>query len=261
MCTVPPDDSHGLDLNEAWSDKYASDKITLHFQRFYLSVILGVASFGKHVARLRSWKEARRTSAFFVVRTAFFLLLPIFCLPTKAYFTAWSFDLLVPLFLGILIIVVSSKEARDVLFPPAPLALVDISTGGLQKPQAGQLGTTNTLTGAPEKEAGEAAEEEAANFVDNIRHLLGKAIGMHDSSEKEGDPLEGKVPKPIRNVAKTIKAAGAAPGHSSDPNDQTQQPMEEIIWGEANPKQIDLFMKNAPHVLGEFVDNWERFAK
>lgn len=166
-----------------------------------------------------------------------------------------------PLILGTLIALVSSKEARDVLFPPAPLALVDIGTGGIQKPQAGQLGTNNTLTGAPEKQEGEAVEEEAANFVDNIRHLVGRALGMHEKEHREGDPLEGKLPKPVRTAAKAIRSAGSAPGHASEEKDQTQKPMEEILWDKVNPKQIEPIIKTAPHVVGEVVDNWERFAK
>lgn len=59
--------SRGLDLNDAWSDEHAADKATLHLERMYLSMILGFASLGKHVARLRSWKEIRRTSIFCVV--------------------------------------------------------------------------------------------------------------------------------------------------------------------------------------------------
>ncbi|KAJ6003855.1 hypothetical protein N7540_013137 [Penicillium herquei] len=57
-----------------------------------------------------------------------------------------------PLALGLLILVVSSIDARKVLFPPAPRSLVNIRTGGIQKPQAGVLGTNDTLTGAPEKQ-------------------------------------------------------------------------------------------------------------
>lgn len=60
--------ARGLDLNEAWDDDYASDKITLHLQRLYLSIVLGLASVGKQVSRLRSWKETRRTSVFCAVR-------------------------------------------------------------------------------------------------------------------------------------------------------------------------------------------------
>lgn len=162
---------------------------------------------------------------------------------------------------GLLATLVSSKEARDYLFPPAPLALVNVATGGIQKPQAGQLGTSNTLTGAPEKQEGEAKEEEAANFADNIRHLVGKAVGMHGGEETEGDPLENKLPKPMRDVAKAVHSAGSAPGHSAEENDLTQSPMEEIIWAKVNPRSIEKIIKLIPHVVGEVVDNWERFEK
>ncbi|KAF3903168.1 hypothetical protein ABW21_db0208901 [Orbilia brochopaga] len=243
VCAIPLKASHGLDLNESWSDKHAADKLPLQLQRVYLSIILGMASFGKQVARLRSWKEKRRTSVFCVV-----------------YSLAWIFDLLVPLVLGTLIVVVSSKEARDYLFPPAPLALVDIGTGGIQKPQAGQLGTSNTLTGAPEKQEGEAAEEEAANFVNNVRHLIGRAVGMHEKEQAEGNPLEKKVPKPLKTIAKAVHEAHSTPGHAGDSKDLTQQPMEEILWDKANPEKLASILKRAPHVIGELVDNWERFA-
>jgi hypothetical protein len=134
-------------------------------------------------------------------------------------------------------------------------------TGGIQKPQAGQLGTNDTLTGAPEKQPGEAVEEEAANFVENVRHNIQRAIGMHNNPQGEGDPLEGKVPKPIRTVLKTVQAAGSAPGHVTETMNQTQQPMEEIIWSGVNPESIAKVLENLPHVIGEVADNWERFAK
>ncbi|KAF7959421.1 hypothetical protein EAE96_001040 [Botrytis aclada] len=235
--------SRGLDLNDAWSDEHAGDKLTFHLQRMYLSIVLGFASLGKHLARLRSWKETRRTS--------------VFC---AAYFTAWALDLLLPLALGSLIALVSSKQARDILFPPAPLALVNMGTGGLQKPQAGQLGTSNTLTGAPEKQEGEAAEEEAANFVNNIYHMVKRAIGMHEKKQKEGDPLESKVPKPIRDAAKAVHSAGSESGNTGDHETMTQKPMEQMLWDKFSPKQIEPVIQKAPHVIGEIVDNWERFA-
>jgi len=241
---VPPETSQGLDLNESWSDKHAADKLPLHLQRVYLSIVLGMASLGKQVARLRSWKETRRTSAF--------------CL---AYFIAWIFDLLVPLVIGVLIAVVSSKEARDYLFPPAPLALVSIGTGGIQKPQAGSLGTSNTLTGAPEKEEGEAVEEEAANFAENIRHLIGRAVGMHGKEHSKGGSLEKKMPKPIKHAAKAVWSPDSGPGHAEETQEQTEKPMEQILWDKANPEILESILKTAPHAIGEVVDNWERFAK
>jgi hypothetical protein len=165
--------------------------------------------------------------------------------------------------LGTLLVVVGSERARNILFPPAPLALVNIGTGGLQKPQAGQLGSIDTITGAPEKAEGEAREEEASNFVDNLRHIISRALGMHENKDNEGDPLEGKLPKPVRHAIKSVKATNSEAGHAtSNPGkDMTQKPMEELLWDKAKPKVIEPVIKNAPHVIGEIVDNWERFAK
>ncbi|CZS88422.1 uncharacterized protein RAG0_00177 [Rhynchosporium agropyri] len=240
---VPPHVARGLDLNEAWSDEYTNDKLPLHLQRLYLSIVLNMASFGKQVSRLRSWKETRRTSAFCTV-----------------YFLAWVLDLLIPLTLATLMLIISSPSARDTLFPPAPRALVNMNTGGLQNPASRQLGTLDSLTGAPEKQEGEAIEEEAANFVSNVRHMVQRAVGMHEKEEGHGDPLEGKVPKPIRKGVKAIKAAGTDDGHATGEVDHTQKPMEEVLWNKVNPEIVAKVMKKVPHVVGEIVDNWERFA-
>lgn len=163
--------------------------------------------------------------------------------------------------MGLLIALVSSKKARDTLFPPAPLALVDISKGTLKKPQAKQLGTFNTLTGAPEKHEGEAVEQEAANFADNIRHLVTRSIGMHKGQDEGGDPLEGKVPKPVRKAVRKVQAEGQAAGHVQEESDPVQKPMEEMLWEKVKPENLDPILKNVPHVLGEIADNYERFAK
>lgn len=166
-----------------------------------------------------------------------------------------------PLVLGTLMLIIASKQARHILFPPAPLALVNTSTGGIQKPQAGQLGTSDTLTGAPEKQEGEAAEEEAAHFVGNVRHLVQKLVGMHESEQNEGDPLEGKIPKPARKAVRAVKGFDTSTGHATEDGGNTEQPMEEILWSKANPEILAPIIKKAPHVVGELVDNWERFAK
>jgi hypothetical protein len=166
-----------------------------------------------------------------------------------------------PLVFGTLIIVMASKEAREVVFPSAPRSLVNTSTGGLQKPQAGQLGTSGTLTGAPEKQEGEAVEEEAAKFVDNIRHLMQRAVGMHEKPKNDGDPLEEKIPKPIRNAVKAVKAQGSTSGHATEDGSQTEKPMEDVLWSKVSPESLAPVIKAVPHVVGEIADTWERFAK
>jgi hypothetical protein len=58
----------GLDLNDAWSQDHVEEKVALHLQRVYLAVVLGIASLGKQISRLRSWKETGRTSILCAVR-------------------------------------------------------------------------------------------------------------------------------------------------------------------------------------------------
>jgi len=163
-----------LDLNIADEEEFSPDKLRANFERLYMTVIIGLMGSGNHIARLRSWREARRTTAF-----------------CSAYALAWIFDLITPLLLLTIITLIVYPKSRKVLFPPAPLALVDSKTGGVQKPKAGVLGSTDSATGAPETHKGEAVEAEASNFVNSIASVgLAAASGKHpmdDPSEESGD--------------------------------------------------------------------------
>ena len=67
MATAPPG---GLDLNIADEDEFSPDKLRANIERLYMTVIVGLIGFGKHIARLRSWREPRRTAAFCTVSHA-----------------------------------------------------------------------------------------------------------------------------------------------------------------------------------------------
>ena len=60
----PPGD---LDLNIADEEEFSPEKLRSNFERLYMTVIIGFLNFGKHIARLRSWREPRRSSIFCVV--------------------------------------------------------------------------------------------------------------------------------------------------------------------------------------------------
>lgn len=64
MTVAPPG---GLDLNIADEDEFSPDKLRSNVERLYMTVILGLIGMGNHVARLRSWREPRRTGAFLAV--------------------------------------------------------------------------------------------------------------------------------------------------------------------------------------------------
>jgi len=57
----------GLDLNIADEDEFSPDKLRSNLERLYMTVIIGLMGFGKHIVRLRSWREPRRTAAFAAV--------------------------------------------------------------------------------------------------------------------------------------------------------------------------------------------------
>lgn len=59
-----------LDLNIADEEEFSPDKLRANLERLYTTAIVGVLAAIKHVARLRSWRESRRTTCFCVVSTA-----------------------------------------------------------------------------------------------------------------------------------------------------------------------------------------------
>ncbi len=64
----------GLDLNIVDEDEFSPDKLRSNVERLYMTVIIGMMGFGKHIARLRSWREPRRTAGFCAVRLQNFCL-------------------------------------------------------------------------------------------------------------------------------------------------------------------------------------------
>jgi hypothetical protein len=141
----------GLDLNNADQQEFTPDKLRAQIERLYMTVIISLLSVYNHIARLRSWRESKRTAGF-----------------AAAYFIAWAFDFVVPLITATVLALITYPPSRAFLFPPAPVALVNTSTGGIQKPRAGVLGSHDSATGAPENHKGEAVEQEANNFVTGI---------------------------------------------------------------------------------------------
>lgn len=234
---------NGYDLDKGPIDNPSSVKASMYVERAYLTIYLALASCAKQIARLRSWHERRRTT--------------LFCI---AFSIAWIFDLLTPLCFGTLSVVLYSRTARQILFPPTPRSLVNVSTGQLQKPPAGHLGSIDTLTGASEQHEGIAAEQEASNIIANVRHLVLRASGMHEKPNQEGNPLEKHVPSGMKKVLKALKAEGSTSGHAQEDPDPTQKPMEQLIWSVAHPEKVDALACNIVHGLGGIVDNCERFA-
>ncbi|KAL4865282.1 hypothetical protein BDV12DRAFT_154353 [Aspergillus spectabilis] len=233
---VPNAPLQGLDLNRAEDDHFSPDKLRATLERFYTTIVIGLAGFVKHIARLRSWRERPRTAGFCAV-----------------YFTAWVLDLLTPTLITALTVLVVYPPSRDFLFPPAPIALVDAATGGVQKPKAGVLGSHDSVTGAPEKFKGEAAELEASNLISNVATVaVGSAAGKHDQATPEDAPMEDRVPDAMDFVSKTADAQSAAAGEiPTDTHDKTREPMRQTVLNGAD---------QAMRTMSDVVDTWERVA-
>ncbi|KAI9814532.1 MAG: hypothetical protein M1832_005712 [Thelocarpon impressellum] len=211
-----------LDLNIAAEEEFSPDKLRSNVGRLYMTVIIGMASAGKHIARIRSWRETRRTAAF-----------------CAAYFMAWFFNLIMPLSFSMILLLVVYPPARPFLFPPAPFGLVDGSTGGAKKPMAGMLGSHDSMTGAAEKHQGEA---------------LDSATGKHPANEthKEGGAVDSAVPDPMDMSTKVTEAKDNTSGDRAVvSHDKTKQPMEQAMWTKTRPVM---------HILANIADTWERFA-
>lgn len=237
---IPTSVPGGLDLNIADEEEFSPDKLRANIERLYMTVGIGLLATLKHIARLRSWKESRRTGYF-----------------AGTYFLAWALDLLVPVLSLTLITLIVYPPARDIMFPPAPVALVSSKSGGIQKPKSGVLGSHDSATGAAENHKGEAVEQEASNFVNGIASIaLSSATGKHPDNgpgdaEDDGAPGDA-APDPTSVAAGAADAKAAASGGKPNAkHDKTKVPMETAMWTKMRP---------AMHALGDVADTWERFG-
>ncbi|KAK1227207.1 hypothetical protein PQX77_009841 [Marasmius sp. AFHP31] len=252
--SIPPPPGK-MDLNVSSEEEFFPDKLRSTLERLYLTWAIGIMAALKHVARIRTWNERNRTAGF-----------------ALAYFLSWALNFLMPLFLATLIALIVHPPTRRTLFPPAPLALHSTKSGTKQKPQAGYLGSGDSLTGAAEAYKGMAAEQEASNFVNGFTSIaLGSATGQGspsatesptspasnitaldaNSKEKGKEGEVGKMlPDPTVVVGHATKAQAVSNGDGATA-DKTKKPVEAAMWDAAGPVM---------HALNIASDIYERFA-
>lgn len=208
-----------------------------------MTVVIGTLAAVKHIARLRSWRETQRTACF-----------------ATTYLVAWTIDLLIPVFSLTMITLIVYPPSREILFPPAPVALVDAKSGGVQKPKSGVLGSHDSATGAPENHKGEAVEQEASNFVNGVASIaLSSATGKHSDSssggvgnDMGGGAPDDTAPDPTAIAVGAADAKEIAAGNKPDAkHDKTKVPMETAMW---------MKMRPVMHALADVADTWERFG-
>lgn len=187
----------------------------------------------------------------------------------QTYFIAWIFNLLLPLFWATLIVLILDPYSREYLFPPAPLAMISATTGNIQQPKAGELGSKDSLSGAPEAHRGEAVEQEARHFVSGFASMAvstaagkgpgedgnGNAVGGGEMAaqglEKNTSSVDSSVPDPVAVVTGATEAKDLASGDTAS-QDPAKKPVESAMWNKARP-----FMR----ILEDISDGWERFGK
>lgn len=159
-----------------------------------------------------------------------------------------------PLLIGTLITLIIYPPSRTYLFPPVPLALIDKTSGDIQKPPAGMLGSKDSITGAPEAHKGEAVEQEAFNFVSGMGSIvISTATGEHpvEETDEVGDVADNSGLEKTSAAAQAITAKAAVTGIKGDKHDKTKTPMQAMTWSKARP-----LMK----AISTACDIWERFA-
>ena len=236
-----------LDLNRTDNEQFPPEKLRMTLERFYTSVIVGFATLFNHVARLRSWKEFRRTSIFcsvcwFSVPELLLRKLTV----VKVYFVAWLFDILIPVILGVLIALILFPPIRSMLFPPIP----DADTSSGKKPTPGESMSHDSITGAPERHKGEAAEQEANDLVNSVAK-----VAMESAAGKYGQGVtEDTAPEtpPATDSMQVVPVTTDTPTGDTPVEDKTKQPMKAKI-----SKGTDQTMR----VVSDITDIYEKFCK
>lgn len=93
------------------------------------------------------------------------------------------FNLLLPTLSTFIAILITVPISRRMCFPPQKLALIDHATSGNAPaaPGHGEKISSDSATGAPEAQKGEAAEQEASSFVNGLGTIavaLGTGTGV-----------------------------------------------------------------------------------
>ncbi|KAM0206231.1 hypothetical protein ACHAPA_012369 [Fusarium lateritium] len=133
--------------------------------------------------------------------------------------------------------------------------MVHYQNGGLVKPAAGMLSTTDSGTGAPENFKGETLEREASNFATGLIALCLNTLvdkdPQHDESLKGGGKT-AELPDPRSLATRIVTAKDKAAGVDKPSSDKTKTPMQEIMWSQIKPIM---------HNISVICDVWERGVK
>ncbi|KAH9912210.1 uncharacterized protein B0H18DRAFT_1055051 [Fomitopsis serialis] len=235
---LPPDGETSADADIGWNKDMGHLPPTI---RFYMTVIVSIAGFGKHIARVRSWNEPRRTTGFCVVR--------IYCVSSLLPATLVRLT-------GLLRRVVEQPPRRAHLHDLIVLILHPPSASGSSRPRPRRRQRHQRQLQAHK---GEAVEQEANNFVSGVGSFaLATATGQQDvptrssRSRKRRTAVYGRDADPMQIAGATADAKHVAHGARTDgKHDATKKHVESAMWEKARPVM---------RALADLVDTWERFG-
>jgi len=156
-------------------------------------------------------------------------------------------DLLIPTIFGLVVALIMVPPVRALLFPGL-VTKEDSNTASGNGSPTGQPESQDSLTGAPEIHKGEAAEQEAKNFVDSFA-----TVAMESAAAKYGQTVTEEEPdRPaITDGLEAAEAAAETPT-GDGPEDKTKKPMK---------KKVSHATDQVMRILSDITDIYEKFAK
>ncbi len=198
---------------------------------------------------------------------------------TQVYSVAWYLSVLPAAIVAIILVLIFHPPSRRAMFPPAPLAAVSGTSGNLQVPRAGTLGSPDSLSGAPEAHRGEAVEQEASQFVASFaaigagtvmgqggapapkrRHGKARADVTHgiagetetEVGSQTSEDSTADDPTDFALEAKNVKDTANSDGAEDPAAHVAKKSVEGAVWEKMRPLM---------RILADIADTWERFGK
>ncbi|RKF62490.1 hypothetical protein GcC1_147001 [Golovinomyces cichoracearum] len=230
-----------LGLRTSEHQEFSPEKLRANLERFYMTIVTDLVCFWKHISRLRSWSERKRTFAF-----------------AMCYTVACVFDILLPTMILFLIILTIYPPARSFCFPPRPIVISNSRSGTEKTPESGEKASNDSLTGVSENYLGEALEYEASNFVAAIAQIsISSALGKNSqknygSNEEETDKLDNHTLDPEKIAMKAVKTKKKVDGNKQGlSQDKSEEPMSSMMWSSS---------ENFMNMISDVSNVWECFG-
>lgn len=162
----------GLDFQISCQQEFSSEKLRANVERFYMTVIVGFIISWKHLIRLRSWREPKRTIVFATI-----------------YFVSWFLDFLFPAIISFCMLLIAFTPCRAFCFPPEQTTLLSSEQKVNYENTTEKNEDRHSVNGSTEKDEGEELEADAINFVNSFAMIaysgesfqLAEMVSTHSS--------------------------------------------------------------------------------